>query len=275
MSIALPTVTLTLPSAHHISHIRVIDDKSAVKKTTYYQFQEPHPRETIIRLVTLIDKGGASVTKVMHNGDYSSYTVDSLYVKVINNYDISASSQKSEHIIFKESKEYYETNIRPNIVVPRWVLNIFNGTAEHETIYIDTDDFVVMPDPKWDRKKENIYLLALSKNAELYSLRDLRAEHISLLEEICRLTLQYIMNHYGIMEKYIRVFLHYYPSAWRLHVHFQHVSANISLGGNTQIGKAHLISTIVSNLKINTNYYRDVTIECVKCVSKDSHMRQT
>ena len=243
-------------------NIKIIDDKSAIKKNTHYQVQEPHSKEALLKLISMIDEDN----KVMQNGDFSCYIVENVYVTVTHNYDMS--SAKNEYFSFLETKMYYETYIKPNIGVARWVLNIFNGEAEHEPIYIDTETFVVLPDPKWDRKKENIYLLALSKNVELYSLRDLRAEHIPLLKDICHVTLQYISEHYDIMERYIRVFLHYYPSTWRLHIHFQHISSNISLGGNTQVGRAHLISTVISNLGYNTNYYRDITLECIKSVPR-------
>jgi m7GpppX diphosphatase len=124
-----------------------------------------------------------------------------------------------------------------------------------------------MPDPKWDRKVENLYLLALVKDDTLYSLRDLRDNHITMLASIRDISVQYILEHFkhfGITDGHIRIFIHYYPSAWRLHIHFQHISSTIALGGNTQVGKAHLLSTVITNLVMNGNYYRDSTIECVK-----------
>lgn len=250
-----------------MSDIKLITNKSVIKNTTYYQFQDPLSMLIINQLITSIDNSDATVTKVLHNGDCASYVVGTYYVIVICNYETSRT--QSENIIFLETKEYYETNIKPTIVVAQWVLNIFNGTANHETIYIDTETFIVMPDLKWDRKKENIYLLALSKCKDLCSLRDLSSKHISILKNISTVTLQYIMDHYGITQKYIRVFLHYLPSAWRLHIHFQHVSANTSIRNNIQVGKAHLLSTVIHNLELNSNYYRDITMECI---TKNFHM---
>jgi len=45
--------------------------------------------------------------------------------------------------------------------------------------------FILLPDLKWDGvTTENLYLLALVQNRAIKSLRDLRGEHIPLLENI-------------------------------------------------------------------------------------------
>lgn len=71
----------------------------------------------------------------------------------------------------------------------KWIYNILEKKAEVESIiYEDTDPqvgFVMLPDYgfKGD-KKEELHIIALVNRRDLASLRDLRGEHIELLENI-------------------------------------------------------------------------------------------
>ena len=48
---------------------------------------------------------------------------------------------------------------------------------------------------------------------------------------------------YGISAEDLRVFCHYQPSYYHLHVHFVHIRCDIGMG--MAIGKAHLLSDII------------------------------
>lgn len=67
--------------------------------------------------------------------------------------------------------------------------NILNGTSEAERVLYDNEDplngFVILPDLKWNCSELNsLYLVAIARQAGLYSLRDLRRKHVPILKEI-------------------------------------------------------------------------------------------
>lgn len=71
----------------------------------------------------------------------------------------------------------------------QWVYNILEHKKEADRIvFEDSDDsngFIMLPDLKWNGEKpEELYLVAIVHRKDLGSLRDLRHEHIELLENI-------------------------------------------------------------------------------------------
>ena len=56
----------------------------------------------------------------------------------------------------------------------------------------------------------------------------------------------------------LRIFIHYYPSYYHLHVHFMS-TANVS--GACAIGRAHFVNEIIDNIEnIDPNYYQKKTL---------------
>jgi m7GpppX diphosphatase len=55
-------------------------------------------------------------------------------------------------------------------------------------VFEDADEktgFIMLPDLKWDgEKSEELYLVAIVRRKDIGSLRDLRHEHIDLLENV-------------------------------------------------------------------------------------------
>lgn len=197
------------------------------------------------------------VTQLSYNGKTYNYMIgEELYVTVSP--DVS---QTATLTVVTETPEMY-AELSPK--APEWVENIFNGTAKGEEYYLKTKDFYLMPDFKWNRKVSDLYLLALFSDPSLRSVRDLRGADIPLLHSVKETVLRYIKDTYELDEKYIRIFVHYPPSAWRLHIHFQHVSATTALSsGNAQAGRAILLDTILHNLHVSDTYYRDAPLTSV------------
>jgi m7GpppX diphosphatase len=67
----------------------------------------------------------------------------------------------------------------------QWVYNILDGISERERVLLDADDFILMPGPKWDGKvNDSMVLLAIVKSRNIRSIRDLKLEHLPLLQNI-------------------------------------------------------------------------------------------
>ena len=137
-----------------------------------------------------------------------------------------------------------------------------------------------MPDLKWDCKTiTNLYLTAIVNKQGLKSLRDLTAEHLPLLRNILEkgsvsnyLMLPQLLLHsffeyqvaisekYGLPKSQLRIFLHYQPSYYHLHVHFTSLHF-IPAGCSTE--RAHLLSTVINNLALSSSYYQTTTLNFV------------
>lgn len=71
----------------------------------------------------------------------------------------------------------------------QWVYNILEKKKEADRIVFEDPDpntgFVLLPDLKWDGSQvENLYLVAIVHDRSLRSIRDLRQQHLGLLQNI-------------------------------------------------------------------------------------------
>ena len=66
-----------------------------------------------------------------------------------------------------------------------------------------------------------------------------------------------VTKKYGLDPSCIRAFLHYQPTFYHLHVHFTNIQFDAP-GRNAE--KAHMLSTVISNLEISFDYYSKATI---------------
>ncbi|CAL8465012.1 g4547 [Coccomyxa elongata] len=115
---------------------------------------------------------------------------------------------------------------------------------------------------KWDQKHvEGLYCIAIVHRRDVRSLRDLRGEHLPLLRSMRRKGSQALVERYGVREDELRVYIHYQPSYYHLHVHFLHV--NYDAGAGMAVGKAHLLNDIIDNIEIMPDYYARRTLTFV------------
>lgn len=78
-----------------------------------------------------------------------------------------------------------------------------------------------MPDFKWDGKTlETFYAIGIVHQLNLKSLRSLTADHLPLLRNIQAKGVAGIKAKYGLDESQLRIYIHYQPSFYHLHVHF-------------------------------------------------------
>lgn len=102
-----------------------------------------------------------------------------------------------------ETPEIYRSKIRPFIQRKRdegrlnWVFNILDGRTEQEDVILrdegtsnketgiqNDDGFLLLPDLNWDRKTvTSLHLLGLVVRRDIWSLRDLKKEHVEWLSK--------------------------------------------------------------------------------------------
>ncbi|GAA5952853.1 hypothetical protein JCM3765_002986 [Sporobolomyces pararoseus] len=163
-----------------------------------------------------------------------------------------------EYRLVRETPQLYSSIVKPYIdsIPPatiKWVYGILEGTAEAENVLYRDDDpktgFVLTPDLKWDQKTMTaLYLLVLTQDRSIQSLRDLTPEHLPLLRNIRQQSQRAAIEKYGISKGELRFFVHYQPTYYHFHVHVVHVNYE-SFSGIT-VGQAHLLDDVIDNLEM-------------------------
>ena len=164
--------------------------------------------------------------------------------------------------LIRESFEQYKSITLPFITNHRmdieWVHNILDGKDEQERIVFRDPDpetgFTLLPDMKWDQKSNtDLYLVAICNKRNIMSLRDLTFDHLPLLQNIISKGCAAIHDKYSLSEDELRIFIHYQPSYYHLHVHFTSLSYTAP-GIHTE--RAHLLQSVIQNIKLLPDYYQ-------------------
>ncbi|CAF3138458.1 unnamed protein product [Rotaria socialis] len=169
---------------------------------------------------------------------------------------------RKQSCLISETSERYQTIVRPyieqNQLNSQWVYNIIDGKSERERILLETDQFLLLPDIMWDGKSmDSLHLLVLVKSHGIHSIRDLKPEHIPLLESLLEKTLDFISTKYAIAKNVIRAFFHYPPTFYHLHVHFTTIH-NRACG--CEVERAHLVQDVMDHLALKPDYYQTKTL---------------
>lgn len=179
---------------------------------------------------------------------------------------------RQELYMIDETYELYQKVTLPYIesksLSLEWITNILEHKAEQESIiYEDSDKnngFVLVTDFKWDKQLDSLKLLALPFQ-KIRSLRELNASHLPLLRNIRDAGTTAISKKFNIPASQLRIYFHYQPSYYYLHVHFCYLMFEAP---GIYVAKAHLLSTVISNLELMSDYYTKAVLSYI--VFKDS-----
>ena len=186
----------------------------------------------------------------------------------------------SEKLLVEETSEIYFKTVREFSEVQSlhigWLDAVVNLETELERNLFHNDRFVINVDTKWtthpqmttdDRVRaswhgqqwtDGLYLLAIVKDPVLKSIRDLKGEQGALLCEEMRDELRTAAERvYGVNPSQLRIMFHYHPQFYRLHAHCVRINA-INPGSETE--RAHLLTTVANNLRMNEDYYSLCTL---------------
>ncbi|KAM7138089.1 m7GpppX diphosphatase [Macrochelys suwanniensis] len=173
---------------------------------------------------------------------------------------------RQEVYLIRETGEDYKNIALPFIQSQsfsiQWVYNILEKKAEADRIIHENPDssngFVLIPDFKWNQKQlDDLYLIAICHRRGIKSLRDLTAEHLPLLRNILQEGKDAILKRFGVAGSQLRVYLHYQPSYFHLHVHFTALSYDAP---GCSVERAHLLSDVIDNLELDPQYYQKRTL---------------
>ena len=172
------------------------------------------------------------------------------------------------HLI-QETSELYHTVTLPHIQSQQfslqWVYNVLEHKKEADRIIFEDPDkdvgFILAPDFKWSGDSvSDLYCLAIVHKRDIKSLRDLNQSHLPLLRNIQKECTRAIVEKYGLSPSEVRMYLHYQPSYYHLHVHVTNLMFTPPASG---CDKAHLLETVISNIQLDPCYYSKMTLSFV------------
>lgn len=166
--------------------------------------------------------------------------------------------QETPQLYREVTKRFIETSS----LGKEWIYNILDHKKEVDRIVFEDPDpdtgFILLPDLKWTGEQmEDLYLQAIVRRRDITCLRELDASHLPLLKNLLEKGSAAIKEKYGIPAHKLRVYLHYQPSFYHLHVHFSALSFEAP---GTWAGKAHLLSSVISNIETCSDHYQKVTL---------------
>ncbi|KAM9376149.1 m7GpppX diphosphatase [Pholidichthys leucotaenia] len=231
--------------------------------------------KTPIRKDTLTEIFRGSTLKLeMRNDIYSTYQLQAPpHLNEIKTTVVCPATEKhikkyqwQENFLVEEMGDDYQSITLPYIQKQsfsvQWVYNILEKKAESDRIVYEDPDpqvgFVLLPDFKWDQKQvDDLYLIAIAHQRGIKSLRDLRLEHLPLLNNIFQKGSEAILQRYNLPATKLRVYLHYQPSYYHLHVHFTKLGYEAPGCG---VERAHLLADVIQNLQSDPQYYKSRTM---------------
>ncbi|VVU94611.1 Scavenger mRNA decapping enzyme C-term binding [seawater metagenome] len=269
-----------IPNKFIIQEDLSISRKKQIK--IFLGFLKDNPDEKIILILSSKEDENyntvfcnSTVNNLIENDKYYNFTlISSNKAEFLVNM-IKPASEKDiqkyrsfNKINFIETPDYYLNKVLPYIekyeCIPDkldWINNILEGKKENEKIILSNDDFVLLPDIVWDCININeLYYLAISKDKSIKSLRDISGKHIPILQKIQKEGIAVIKDKHGIPQDRIITFVHYYPSFYHFHIHFVYLENDIYESGT---GRNHYLSTIINNLKLDSEYYKKMDLEMI------------
>ncbi|KAH7699008.1 m7GpppX diphosphatase, partial [Aphelenchoides avenae] len=171
--------------------------------------------------------------------------------------------------LLQETPEDYKritlAYIKESALNLEWVYNVLDKKKEAERIVFEDEDkhdgFILAPDLKWNGVDvDNLYYQAIVHRRGLFSVRSLTADDLPMLESIRDKSAKVILEKHGVHKNQLKMFFHYQPSFYHLHVHIVHVKYEAPGLGVTSI----LLDTVIDNLRLVPDFYARATLPFIR-----------
>lgn len=206
---------------------------------------------------------------LVDNGKFKKYMKNDVYVTKISPYTNAdvIKMQRKEFIVVNETPKMYDKMFKETIskeIPVKWIHNILNFKAEKENVLLYEKDFILTKDLKWNGKRYSMYLLVIYRDESLYSIRSLTDKHIEMLKETKRVVINYCSQKFGFRNSELKMYFHYHPSYWHLHLHVQYVGSMI---GKDSCFYAETLDDVIYNLELRGDYYQKKTITLMQNIA--------
>ena len=197
--------------------------------------------------------------KTLENDVYEKYEATAIVDgELIICKDFTQMKQRVKKLVQEDYETYLQTLEKRDVKKDIWIYNIIDGISEQEAILHRDDKCIVFINYFWDGKDiDKLQLLCMPIDKELRTIRSLQLCDVELLEHMKSVTLQVIREKYGVEEEYIKMYFHYEPSTYHLHIHFVNTASNQL---HSSVEYSHELNSVIFNLKMNSYYYRIIKL---------------
>ena len=172
--------------------------------------------------------------------------------------DITKLKKHSSRLVKENYAEYLDFISKRDIEKDRWIYNIIDGISEQNNILYRDENCLVIPSYTWDSKNvEKLHILALPTDKSMRTIRELDVTDIPLLKHMKNVTLNKIQEKYKLKEENLKIFFHYDPSTYHLHIHFINTEHTDSF---SSVEYSHDLDTIIFNLRMDSDYYKKIRL---------------
>jgi len=272
-----------------LSYLNQYDFRLTSESGAEYSFYEALQKPpTYISQLKNLFKGLSSISEINEG-----FSVE--FISPASERQIMRARPSAGRCLIQETPELYEAVTKPFIQSQlgslTWLHNIIEGKKEIERILYNGDKWILNVDTKWRShpnpssvsreswfnhpSTSDLYCLGIFKSG-ITCLREINSEHIPILSEILIEGSRTIQNVYGVHPDQLKVYVHYQPQFYHFHVHFTRLENEIG----ASVDRAHLLSDIIQNLEIDSDYYLKRTISYVLPINNklyqliDSHKNE-
>jgi m7GpppX diphosphatase len=195
------------------------------------------------------------IKKTMENDIYEKYEATAIVDgELIICKDASKLKQRVKKLVQEDYETYLQTLEKRDTKKDIWIYNIIDGISEQESILYRDDKCVVFINYFWDGKDiDKLQLLCMPTDKTLRTIRSLDISHLPILEHMKTVTLNVIREKYGLEQGDIKMYFHYEPSTYHLHIHFVNtVSSHL----HSSVEYSHELNCVMFNLKMMSDYYK-------------------
>ncbi len=206
---------------------------------------------------------------VLHNGVYKKYQATGTFSgELIICSDKRLSDSFVNYELQQETyEEYLKIKSERNKEKDQWIYNIIDGKDEQDRIIYENSDIILIPNYNWDGKfvkadgseiePNPIKLLVIFKDKNLSTIRDLSSSDIELLKRTKCLVENIITNDYSIPKSKLKMFFHYAPTTFQLHLH---ITSIYNLDVKSSCEYSHELHNIIFNLELCGDYYKKINM---------------
>lgn len=201
---------------------------------------------------------------LMSNDIYTKYDATLIINgELIVNFKTNKSNNEKQ-VIKETYQDYLDYISIRDFSNEQWIYNIINGNSEQDSILYSNfeEELIIISSFTWNQTNINkLHILSIHSNLNKRCLRDLVSSDIQWIENALKISYQIILNKFTIKQDKIKTFIHYEPSTYQLHIHFQHIDF---IDSNSSCEYSHEINSVLFNLQLDSDYYKK--IDLLKCI---------
>jgi len=163
--------------------------------------------------------------------------------------------RSNQHIEPETYQQYLERAHKRNPIKDMWIYELLKADKHEEILHSDNQFVLIKP-----TKSTDAHLLGFVRDISIRTMRELDERHIPLLEHIYEEGCLYFKEKYNVSKDKLKVYVHYPPTTWVLHIHFTPIDNNEA---SSSVEYTYSLSEIINILRIKGDYYQTTIMNCL------------